>query len=365
VRRENLPALVRALDDNKYRLSVYVKGTRHTFFKELAEIFHRSRDAGAAGGPDVVAVQHIGRIVHGLLSPPFNSDNAIVGMLVDDNAIDDTIDIVQCFFGRADAASGFVSTSRRRAAFRNPARLPPRYVQQVHFLFALQYLRDLLPLLLDDGGEAAGVSGLVVYMLKLRYALLHDVAADVEFLPATFAATPFAAAAPSVSAAVAESGVGSEHGADATVRGSAPDVVDAAELVAMLHELSTSAKASPLPLEAKEELFRCLVDRGTLPFLGRVYSKCVFGSGGEVVAEELTVRKDGIAEAQRWATASRRRRQRWMRERRRSGRHAQQQQQQAAPHRPCRCYAVSCWVCCALRLAPSRRRCTTRRWRSV
>jgi hypothetical protein len=258
--RENLPALKLAVANNKHRFGAYVRDTADVL-PALTRLFGQCEDNG-----DKVGQQHVSDIIMGLLQPPFNTESAILGLLVSEGAIDDTIDMVQHYLASAPADGdrpqppAYAGKAERRGRFKNPARLPIAVVARAHYLFSLQWLRDLLPLLLDEGDAGGGGAPLAVYILRLRYELFSEVC-EADVLGACIARTRDAH--------------GASQSADEAAAAVSPPAASPAQqqlpssvaLLPMLHELSTSVKNAMIPLEPKEDLFVGCIESGLLGFL--------------------------------------------------------------------------------------------------
>ena len=277
--RENLPALRQAAERQVHRFGMYLKENRSTFYHDLVAVYHHclagrrsgtglehkdtnsndappppdpsDRSPHANGGDgtatssaeqrrsplpavsrqaaDPAGVALIEDVVAMLLHPPYNNDSQILQMLLAEDVIDDTIDLIQGYVTRGEGAAAGqhdgASTSRRRggvqpvpreerhAKFRLPGSqaalrsgaganhhnhnnnvstalaappglstashpaatvLTPGMQSRIRYIAALQFLRDTIPLQLDEG-DALGQSTVGLYLLRLKYDLLVEV----------------------------------------------------------------------------------------------------------------------------------------------------------------------------------------------
>lgn len=237
--RENLPAILSAATTNAQRFGVYVRG-RDTYFKELAELFQACQRDGDVRGMDLT-----GQVTLSLLRSPFSTDGKIIAQFVENTLVDMCVDIVQYAIGRRDRSTGFVSFEERRATFRNPLELPESIVSRIHVLYSCGYLKDLLPLSLDEA-DAVPSSLLSTYLVSTKFRLVEDICRSSVILPQAFKR--------------AQSNVGS-----------------AFDVVAFVHDMCKTIKNSMLPLESKTAMFEVLVEAGLLPFLQFVLDNALRG----------------------------------------------------------------------------------------
>jgi hypothetical protein len=243
VTRSNLPALRLGVENNKQRFGSVVRDNQH-FGQQLTQLFRDCRQRGDSSGQQMCS-----EVVYALLNPPYSNDNKILGQLVEEDTIDDTIDAVQYFLGRHTAELGFVSKEERKNAFRNPAQLPELLVRRVHFINAIQRLKDLLPLQLDET-DAANLGMLSIYMMRLKYELFQEVlqpdgafkmvlrSIDAEGTPLTDTA-----------------------------------IASMSAVVPLIHDLTTSIRNTAIPFEPKDSLLMMAANTGLLQYADRVFQK--------------------------------------------------------------------------------------------
>lgn len=231
---ENLPLILNSATTALQPFGLYVRD-RSRYCKELIELFEACRVGGDAHSMDL-----IGRIVVALFQSPFNSEGKIIAQFVDVAAIDPTVDIVQYALGRRDAASGFVSHAERLATFKDPCELPAPVKAKIHLFFACDYLKDLLPLSLDEGGDAMATSMLSTFLLRYKCELMDEIASDPNLLPRAIA--------------------------EAMERGGS----EMYPLTHFIMDMTKSAKISPIDLPTRDELYTKIIDAGFVPFASAV-----------------------------------------------------------------------------------------------
>lgn len=234
--RGNLPTIALALQNNVRRFALHLRET-DKFAATIAALFRACAQDG-----DVSSMNVIGRIVVALLGPPFNTDGRILSQFIDNDVIDHTLDIVQHALGRRTPDTGFVDAATRKAKFRNPCNLPPAVVTKIHVLYAAQSLKDLVPLLLDEG-DAAGNSLLAVFLLRFKFGLVNDILRHDTCLPNAFVCPE-------------------THADLSTMR----------TFVAFLHDVSKTIKNAMVPFDAKENLYEELFSCGALEYIKRALS---------------------------------------------------------------------------------------------
>ncbi|EKF38260.1 hypothetical protein MOQ_001531 [Trypanosoma cruzi marinkellei] len=235
--RENLPAILSAATTNAQRFGVYVRG-RDTYFKELAELFQACQRDEDLRGMDLT-----GHITLALLRSPFNTDGKIIAQFVENSLVDMCVDIVQYAIGRRDQSTGFVSFEERRATFRNPLQLPENIVARIHVLYSCGYLKDLLPLSLDEA-DAVSSSLLSTYLMSTKFRLVEEICRSAVFLPKAF-------------------------------KRASEDVKNAFDVVAFIHDMGKTIKNSMVGLDSKTSMFETLVGAGLLPFLRFVLENAI------------------------------------------------------------------------------------------
>ncbi|KAH9600940.1 protein of unknown function DUF625 [Trypanosoma melophagium] len=253
--RENLPAILSAAMTNAQRFGVFVRGCE-TYFKELAELFHLCQREGDMRGMDLV-----GQITLALLRSPFSTDGKIIAQFVENSLVDTCVDIVQYAIGRRDQSTGFVSFEERRATFRNPLQLPESMVSRIHVLYSCGYLKDLLPLSLDEA-DAVPSSLLSTYLTSSKFRLVEDICRSLVILPQAF-----------------------ERAYN--------DVANAFEVVAFVHDMCKTIKNTMMPLDCKTSMFEALVGTGLLPFLRFVLANAIEGYKNE----ESSLTAEALAQA--------------------------------------------------------------------
>ncbi|PWV12692.1 hypothetical protein C3747_49g166 [Trypanosoma cruzi] len=235
--RENLPAILSAATTNAQRFGVYVRG-RDTYFKELAELFQACQRDEDVRGMDLT-----GHITLALLRSPFNTDGKIIAQFVENSLVDMCVDIVQYAIGRRDQRTGFVSFEERRATFRNPLQLPESIVARIHVLYSCGYLKDLLPLSLDEA-DAVSSSLLSTYLMSTKFRLVEEICRSPVFLPKAF-------------------------------KRASEVVKNAFDVVAFIHDMGKTIKNSMVGMECKTSMFEALVEAGLLPFLRFVLENAI------------------------------------------------------------------------------------------
>ncbi|CCW65545.1 unnamed protein product [Phytomonas sp. EM1] len=199
-----------------------------------------------------------------------------MGQFVDSDVIEDCIDVVQYAIGRRDKASGFISFEERRATFKNPCQLPENILFRVHIIFATSYLKDLVPLSLDEG-DAMSTSLLNTLLLRFKYTLMEDVCRGQDLLPRAFR--------------------------EAVAAGTSESLYSLADFV---FDTSKTIKNSMITLDSKEELYALFVQGGFFTFANALLNHaiksyevrdpgtvaatvCVLKDGDEVVAAETAI----------------------------------------------------------------------------
>jgi hypothetical protein len=236
VTRANLTGIALALQNNVRRFALHLRET-DKFAASIAALFR-----ACVQDDDINSANIIGRIVVGLLGPPFNTDGRILSQFIDNDVIDHTLDIVQHALGRRTVESGFVDAATRRAKFRNPCNLPAAVVTKIHVLYAAQSLKDLVPLLLDEG-DAAGNSLLAVFLLRFKFGLVNDILRHDTCLPNAFVCPE-------------------THADLGTMR----------TFIAFLHDVSKTIKNAMVPFDAKESLYEEMFSCGVLEYARRALS---------------------------------------------------------------------------------------------
>ncbi|KAG8344412.1 putative Component of IIS longevity pathway SMK 1 [Trypanosoma vivax] len=235
--RENLPAILSAAITNAQRFGVFVR-SRDTYFRELAELFHTCKRDGDLRGKDLV-----GQITLALLRPPYSTDGKIISQFVENSLVDTCIDIVQHAIGRRDRQSGFVSVEERRATFRNPLLLPEGFITRIHVLHACGYLKDLLPLSLDEA-DAVPASLLSSLFMSSKFRLVEDICSSQTILPDAFNRALY-------------------------------NANRAFDVIAFLHDMMKTIKNATMPLDCKASLFGVLVRRSLIPLLRYVLASAL------------------------------------------------------------------------------------------
>jgi len=219
-----------------------------TFIHDLTILFAACGDTG-----DIVGKDHIGKIFLALLGPPFNTEGKIMSQLIHQETVEDSIGVMQWGIGRRTAATGFMSKEARRATFKDPLRLPEGHVRTIHLLHSATFLKDLVPLLLEDGDAAGCTSILTVLLLQFKYSLLAELCKNPVMLPKAFQQEYFF---PPTTTAASSGGMVIGGGS----------VEWGFELLAMLHDIMRCVKNVMIPLEPKEDLFVSAVEHGLFGF---------------------------------------------------------------------------------------------------
>lgn len=279
VHRQNLPALLLALRDNQKRFGTHVRDTP-TFIADIGKLFNFCTSDG-----DIVGKDHIGKICYALISPPFSSEGKIMSQFISEENVEDVIDMVQWSIGRKSPETGYLSREARRATFKDPLRLPVQFVKRVHLLYNATFLRDLVPLLLEDGDAAGCTSTLTVLLLRFKFALLGDIVRSERVIGAAlvvpyFQNTTNKAVLPGQ---IEATGSPLDNKNDSLLQGdlvhdasgvssevldySKPNAAWGFELLALLHDAMRCIKNSMIPLEPKEDLFVSAVENGLFNFI--------------------------------------------------------------------------------------------------
>nr|CCC47786.1 conserved hypothetical protein [Trypanosoma vivax Y486] len=235
--RENLPAILSATKTNVQGLAAFIS-SRASYCSELVELFQECKLDG-----DVCGMEHVGQVVLGLLQPPFSTSISIISQFLGTSTIDSCIDIVQYAIGRRDCQSGFVSSEERRAAFRNPLLLPEGVAARIHTLYACGYLRDLLPLQLDEGASCYS-SPLDLFLSSSKLQLVEELCSSSTIVPSAFSRA----------------------------------LVDAPltfEVMAFLHDMSRTVKNTTTLESPRAPTFETLIELCIMPFLCFVLSSAV------------------------------------------------------------------------------------------
>eukprot|EP00796_Vickermania_ingenoplastis_P001703 gene1706-1058_t len=236
VSRDNLQHILEAARTDTYNFGAYLR-TNHHYWGELAALFHKSREAGDEEGAAL-----LGEITLALLRSPYTTDRTILAQFVD--SVNDCIDMVQYGLGRRSPESGFLSTADRQAAFRNPCSFDDSVLQRIHLLYACNYLRDLLPLSLDDTDQMTP-SPLLENLEDFQNQLVEQICASPVYLPRVF-----------------------QRHTSAT--GDIPF-----DLVNFVLDLSKTIKTARIDLDAKAARYQQLFDANLLPFLTSVLQRCL------------------------------------------------------------------------------------------
>ncbi|ESL10976.1 hypothetical protein TRSC58_01283 [Trypanosoma rangeli SC58] len=216
---------------------MYVRGC-DTYFKELAELFQACQRDGDVRGMDLT-----GQITLALLRSPFNTDGKIISQFVENSLVDMCVDIVQYAIGRRDRSTGFVSLEERRATFRNPLQLPESLLSRIHVLYSCGYLKDLLPLSLDEA-DAVPSSLLCTYLMSTKFRLVEEICRSPVFIPRAI-----------------ERALG--------------DAENAFDVLAFVYDMAKTIKNSMMALNSKASLFEALVGNGLLQFLRFVLDNAI------------------------------------------------------------------------------------------
>ena len=243
VRRENLPALVLALRDNQKRFGMHLRETK-TFVSELYSLFSFCQTDG-----DTLGMDHIGKIVVSLLAPPFNTDGAIMTQFIAEEMIDNVIDMVQWAIGRRSDETGFLSKAKRKATFRDPLQLPEPLCKRIHLLYSATFLKDLVPLSLEEGDAMTG-SMLSVLLLRFKFAILADICKSTVIIPK-----------------LVEADIFHQQQRQQQQQPAAVDDERGILCLSFLHDVIRSIKNALIPMEPKEDLLVSCVEAGIFTFV--------------------------------------------------------------------------------------------------
>lgn len=150
--------------------------------KSVLEGNKRDRNADAQ---EEAVLELLAQIGLALLRTPYTTDSDILAQFVD--SMDDCIDIVQYGLGRKNKRLGFVSEEERRASFRNPCELDVEMREQIHVLYSCNYLRDLLPLSLEEVDMMTGnASPLIELLESFKNSLVEKICTSDKWLRSAF-----------------------------------------------------------------------------------------------------------------------------------------------------------------------------------
>lgn len=231
----NLPGIHDAVNSNPIVFGIYVRDDM-TYFRQLAGLFEERRAAG-----DAQSLDHIAQITLRLMGTPYNSEGKVLGQFMESAYVDKCVDIVQYALGRKDRESGFVSLEERRASFKNPLALPESILQRIHLLYSAMYLRDLLPLSLDEG-DGGSPCVLNILLLRFKFTLISEICTKPEFLRHAFEVSQLEDA----------------------------DSASLYALVDFVHDISKLIKNSPIPFDMKEDLYQTIIQDGLFLFCNAV-----------------------------------------------------------------------------------------------
>lgn len=232
----HLPRILAAAKSDPYHFGAHMRSHDH-YFSELAALFRQ-----LLADKDEANCSILSEVVLTLLRPPYTTDNAILAQLVE--SVNDCIDMVQYGLGKRDEESGFVSAAQRQSTFKNPCGLDDSLLDRIHILFSCQYLRDLLPLSLDDS-DPTGSSPLLKNLDIFQNQLLEQICTSDTYLPNTF----------------------SSH---MTRESTAPEPHD---FVRFVLDLSKCLKSASVDVEMKAACYLSLYNAGMLPFFTHVLSQ--------------------------------------------------------------------------------------------
>lgn len=258
----HLPAILDAALTNTQRFGIYVRD-HDSYFRQLSVLFETSKANG-----DAKSMELIGSITLALLRSPYNTEGRIIAQFVENSIIDKCIDIVQYALGRRDAASGFISFEERRATFRNPCQFNEALQSRIHVLYSCGFLKDLLPLSLEDG-DTLSTSLLSTFLLRFKYTLMEEVCRSDTILPDAF------------------------HRAETD--GITSELY---ELAAFATDMTRTVKTAVMPLDAKEDLFALLIHTGVLAFLTVVLRRALADYGSSQLKDAPASPSAGTTDSQ-------------------------------------------------------------------
>lgn len=177
VARENLQTILDAARSDPRNFGQYVRST-DGYWRDLAMLFHESVKVG-----DDDTASTLAEIALSLLRSPYTSDPSILAQVVD--GVNDCIDMVQYGLGRKDRGTGFVSAEERQASFRNPCEFDDSILHRINVLYACNYLRDLLPLSLDEP-DVLAPSPLIEQLEVFQNQLIEQICSSPQYLPSAF-----------------------------------------------------------------------------------------------------------------------------------------------------------------------------------
>lgn len=205
-------------------------------------------------------LDQLAQIGFALLRSPYTTDSVILAQFVD--SMDDCIDIVQYGLGRKNKQLGFVSAEERRASFRNPCDLDVEMREQIHVLHSCHYLRDLLPLSLEEiDAETGNVSPLIEILETFQNTLVEKICTSDKWLRNAFRRyteyNPLCTATASTSCLPTISSSSSDE-----YLSSSPDC----DLANFVLDLSKTIKSSKMWADQKVSRYQQLFEAGMLSF---------------------------------------------------------------------------------------------------
>lgn len=236
-RRENLEFIIEDATRDRLLFGEHLKKNRD-FVHELMDLFKECRAKGEDEN-----VKLICKIVFMLLTPPYSTDSLILSYFVDDAVIDTCIEAVQVGLGRVDRGTGFVSMEERLQQFRNPCQLPDSIQKRIHSMSSFMFLRDLLPLSLDEG-DGLSVNMFGFYMQQFKLKIIEDIFLSETILPHAF-------------------------------ERAAGNAQQSYELLKFLYDASKSIKNGSFDLSSKMSLYAVLVNKGLFTFMQTTFKQAL------------------------------------------------------------------------------------------
>lgn len=226
-----------------------------------------------------------------LLRTPYTTDSIILAQFVD--CMDDCIDVVQYGLGRKNKQLGFISAEERRASFRNPCELDQEMREQIHVLHSCHYLRDLLPISLEEVDSLTGIaSPLIDIVQSFQNTLIEKICTSDKWLRNAF--RRYSDWSPTELTSVSEQppflspsfSTNSSLGKTETSSRPYCSCSPYSDLANFVLDLSKTIKNSKMDIEQKVMRYRQLFEAGMLPFFTALLYRYVHRSTKEMNAND-------------------------------------------------------------------------------
>lgn len=226
-----------------------------------------------------------------LLRTPYTTDSIILAQFVD--CMDDCIDIVQYGLGRKNKQLGFISAEERRASFRNPCELDQEMREQIHVLHSCHYLRDLLPISLEEVDSLTGIaSPLIDIVQSFQNTLIEKICTSDKWLRNAFRRfsdwSTIEVASGSELPSFAPPNSSTTSSSEKSETSSQPyySCSPYCDLANFVLDLSKTIKNSKMDIEQKVMRYRQLFEAGMLPFFTALLYRYVHRSTKEMSAND-------------------------------------------------------------------------------